>query len=226
MNDQRPRTGKLSHMKSPEYMIQLLLKSHINLMKHKFNIKIVPVCINQDRIVDANFLVTEMQSGQFKPGTTLVNMMQHVVSQEKGCLGNVFVKYESPLDLSSYVSSPDPPDFESIAMKLTQDLYLTQQKNSPITMNAMITSSLLYQTSSELTFGSIKKTSQRLYEHILAKGYKTYCSASPENYDVNLAVKHLGYQVVGKALDKHKGNEAKVILKQDHNVLALAYYSS
>jgi hypothetical protein len=47
---------------------------------------------------------------------------------------------------------------------------------------------------------------------MLGKGYKTYCSASPENYDINLAVKHLGLKVVGKPLDKHKGDEAKVLL--------------
>lgn len=60
MNDQRSRTGKLKHLKSPEYMIQLLLKSHIRLLKQKYNIKIVPVCINQDRIVEADYLIDEM----------------------------------------------------------------------------------------------------------------------------------------------------------------------
>ena len=63
MNDQRPRSGKLNHLKSPEYMIQLILKSHIRLLKQKYNIKLIPVCINQDRIVEANFLIDEMQSG-------------------------------------------------------------------------------------------------------------------------------------------------------------------
>lgn len=100
-------------------MIQLLLKSHFNIKKHKFDIKIVPVCINQDRIVDAEFLISEMQSGKFKPGTTLVNMMQHVVKQEKGCLGNVFVKYEEPIDLNEYIERSGSNELESIAMKLT-----------------------------------------------------------------------------------------------------------
>ena len=65
-----------------------------------------------------------------------------------------------------------------------------------------------------------------MYEHILTKKYKTYCSASPENYDINLAVKHLGFKVEGKPLDKHKGNDAKVNIAQDNSVLALAYYSN
>jgi hypothetical protein len=90
----------------------------------------------------------------------------------------------------------------------------------------MITSSLLYQTKSEISFKNIKETSKNIYEHILGRGYKTYCSASPENYDINLAVKHLGLKVVGKPLDKHKGDEAKVLLAQENNVLALAYYSN
>ena len=46
MNDQRSRSGKLNHLKSPEYMIQLILKSHMRLLKQKYNIKLVPVCIN------------------------------------------------------------------------------------------------------------------------------------------------------------------------------------
>lgn len=78
-------------------------------------------------------------------------------------------------------------------------------------MNSMICTCLLYQREQELTFKNIKNTSKKIYEHILTKGYKTYCSASPENYDINLAVKHLGFKVVGKPLDKHKGNEARVI---------------
>jgi hypothetical protein len=65
-----------------------------------------------------------MQSGKFKPGTTFIKMMQTVVSQEKGCLGNVFVKYEEPIDLNEYVG--DGADLESIAMRLTKDLYSIQ----------------------------------------------------------------------------------------------------
>jgi glycerol-3-phosphate O-acyltransferase len=63
----------------------------------------VPVCINYDRIIDINFLISEMESGQFTPGTTLIKMMLNVVSKEKGCLGNVFVRYEDPIDLNQYV---------------------------------------------------------------------------------------------------------------------------
>jgi hypothetical protein len=101
-------------------------------------------------------------------------------------------------------------------MNLTNDLYQIQQRNEPITMNCMITTSLLYnKDAGEITFKSIKDTTHEVFEHILAKGYKTYCSARPENYDINLAVKHLGLKVIGMPLDKHKGNEAKVVIAQD-----------
>ena len=39
-------------------------------------------------------------------------------------------------------------------------------------------------------------------------------------------MKHLGFKVEGKPLDKHKGNDAKVNIAQDNSVLALAYYSN
>jgi hypothetical protein len=112
-------------------------------------------------------------------------------------------------------------------MSLTTDLYQIQQRNEPITMNCMITTSLLYhKNEGEISFKSIKDTTHEVFEHILAKGYKTYCSARPENYDINLAVKHLGLKVIGKPLDKHKGSEAKVLISLDKKMLALAYYSS
>ena len=44
----------------------MLLKSFENMQKLKYNIKIVPMCINYDRIFDSNYLANEMISGKFR----------------------------------------------------------------------------------------------------------------------------------------------------------------
>jgi glycerol-3-phosphate O-acyltransferase len=80
----------------------MLLKSFENLSKLKFNIKIVPVCINYDRIFDSHYLATEMISGQFKHMNT-ANLLYKLTHNRKGKLGKVFVKYSEPIDLNKYI---------------------------------------------------------------------------------------------------------------------------
>ena len=45
--------------------IKLLLKSFKNLKKMKQDIRVVPVCINYDRLFEASHLANEMISGKF-----------------------------------------------------------------------------------------------------------------------------------------------------------------
>ena len=62
-NDTRPRSGKFNQPLNADMMIKMVLKAHRNLQKLKYDIKIVPVCINYDRIFDISFLVGEMVTG-------------------------------------------------------------------------------------------------------------------------------------------------------------------
>lgn len=62
-NDERIRSGKFSMPIYPEMSIQMLLKAHKKMQSLKYDIKIVPVCVNYDRIFDHSYLATEMISG-------------------------------------------------------------------------------------------------------------------------------------------------------------------
>lgn len=54
----------------------------------------------------------------------------------------------------------------------------------PITMNSLISTSILFNPLQEADFLSIKVTTKKIYDYIRAKGCKTYISASPSNYDI------------------------------------------
>lgn len=98
--------------------------------------------------------------------------------------------------------------FSDLSMQLTKDLYMIQQKQTPITMNSLITSSLVFYSENEISFKSIKIRCKNIYDHIQRQKYLTYISGPPTNYDIDQAVNHLGLKVRGKPMDKLKGDEA------------------
>ena len=65
-NDSRIRSGKIHPPQNSDQSVKMLIKSFFNLQKLKFNVKIVPVCINYDRIFDSHYLANEMISGRFR----------------------------------------------------------------------------------------------------------------------------------------------------------------
>ena len=65
----------------------------------KYKIKIVPVCINYERVFDSKYFQDDVYTGSFKPGTTLIDLMHKVFSMRKGKLGKVFVNYADAIDL-------------------------------------------------------------------------------------------------------------------------------
>jgi glycerol-3-phosphate O-acyltransferase len=102
-NDMRPRSGKFNVPNEPEKMIKSLIKSFLDLRKLKYDFKIVPVCINFDRIFESSYLANEIITGQFKPGTKLVNVLYQILQSKKEKLGKCFVKYVEPIDLREYL---------------------------------------------------------------------------------------------------------------------------
>ena len=80
----------------------MLLNSFHNLKKLKYDIKVVPVCINYDRLFEASYLANEMVSGKFS-NTNMYDLTKYIFSMRKGKLGKVFVKYAEPIDLNEYV---------------------------------------------------------------------------------------------------------------------------
>jgi glycerol-3-phosphate O-acyltransferase len=209
----RSRSGKFNVPMNPEKMIKYLLKSYLNMRMLKFDIKIVPVCINFDRIFESSFLASEIITGQFKPGTTLFGVLYQILQSKKEKLGKVFVKYAEPIDMREYLQSQgineldeQSINIEAVSMQLTKDLYQIHQREQPITMNSLIASSLLFHSKPMITFQHVKTTTKNLFTHIQRKGYKTYISGFPQNFDINKAAISLGFKIVGNPLDKRKGN--------------------
>jgi len=60
------RTGKINMPLYPDQSIKILLKTFENLKKCMFDIKIIPVCINYDRLFDSAYLSNDVVSEQFK----------------------------------------------------------------------------------------------------------------------------------------------------------------
>ena len=55
--------------------IKLLLQAHQSIKRHKFDIKIVPVCVNHDNIFDINYLASETEDGDIHNGTSLPRLL-------------------------------------------------------------------------------------------------------------------------------------------------------
>lgn len=59
-------------------------------------------------------------------------------------------------------------------MKLTKDLYLIQQKEQPIMLNAMLSSIFMQSDKKEMTFGEVKNMTDNIYQYIKSKKSKTF----------------------------------------------------
>ena len=192
------------------------------------------MCINYDRIFDATYISEETLDGSFKPESTLASMIQKIASMNQEKLGKIFVKYEEPIDLTEYIDTfleqkSGKMDLEEVSMKLTKDLYFVQQKQQPITMNSLISSSLLYDTADEIKFTRAKKITGQIYKYIQSRDYLTYVSTYPQNYDIFHAARNLGLKIEGDALDKYKGNQAKIDMGRSLDSitkLSMAFYAN
>ena len=120
INDERIRSGKINPPKHSEVSVRMLLKSFENLEKLKYNVKIVPVCINYDRIFDSKYLASEMVSGEFHQLST-IELASKIYNKRKGRLGKVFVKYAEPIDLASYIEQNKHSN--RLSYNLTKTLY-------------------------------------------------------------------------------------------------------
>ena len=52
-------------------------------------------------------------------------------------------------------------------------------------MNSLISSTIMYHSSQEVSFKDIKIATYNLYKYIQDRGYKSYISQTPQNYDIN-----------------------------------------
>jgi len=139
--------------------------------------------------------------------------MKNIFSMRKGKLGKIFVKYAEPIDLNTYIANSKVKSMEKMALNLTRELYYVQQKEQPITMNSLISTSLFYQPEQQVTFNKIKGSIDMLYSYIQDSQLKNYISTTPSNYEINNAALNLGFKVIGNPEDRKKGGEAVVSMK-------------
>lgn len=71
---------------------------------------------------------------------------------------------------------------------------------------------------------------KNLYDYIMYKRYKTYVATSPQNFDINDAVLNLGFNIIGKPLDKKQGANACINMNFDGDqmlkALSMSYYGN
>ena len=71
----------------------------------------------------------------------------------------------------------------------------------------------------ESDFLTIKVTTKKIYDYMLAKGCKTYISTTPSNYDIQETVLNLGFTVKGKPMDKKLGDKAIINISDNDSLL-------
>lgn len=88
---------------------------------------IVPVMISYDRIFEHLNLATEMISGKQKD-FTLFSSLWNIYQRKENQMGNIYVKYLSPININTFVSKNYPegiktPElFKKAAIELTECL--------------------------------------------------------------------------------------------------------
>ena len=96
-------------------------------------------------------------------------------------------------------------------------------------MNSLISSTIMYHSSQEVSFKDIKIATYNLYKYIQDRGYKSYISQTPQNYDINQAALNLGFQVIGDPNAKKTGDLAIIDTKEKDSLLkqmSLVYYGN
>ena len=146
-NGDRFRSGKIYHRRNADLSVKWLLDVYLNL--HKLtNITIVPVMISYDRIFEQGNLSQEMITGEQKD-YSLSTTFQSLLTAKQNQFGETFVKYLAPINLGEFlqgecqISNLDQTNFEVAAVKLTEHLLRIQQKNTPITLNSIVSACML-----------------------------------------------------------------------------------
>jgi len=82
-------------------MIKHLVKAALN--SKGLKIKIVPVSINQDFILESD----EMEYKRTDPNVGLTGILRKIYKMKNEKLGRCFVKFGNPIDLNEYIGGQD-----------------------------------------------------------------------------------------------------------------------
>ena len=106
-----------------------------------------------------------MISGKFQD-VGMLELINKIRKMRTGKLGKIFVKYADPIDLNDYISKVPADQMGNLSLKLTRDLYQIQQNHAPITMNSLISSSIIFYPNEQISFKQIKTVCKKMYEYI------------------------------------------------------------
>jgi len=90
--------------------------------------------------------------------------------------------------------------------------YQIHQKESPITINTIVSTSLFFYPKSSITFNTIGYITKTIFDYMLYNKHNTYVSNSPSAYEINKALLNSGFEIEGNPMDRKAGSTAKVDL--------------
>ena len=133
----------------------------------------MPVNISSDRVFERSNLATEMISGQ-RESYTLIKTARRLAETQQDALGDIYVKYLEPMTFEQFASSQQetstspamPSASEQLALSVTNKMLELQDLQTPLTLNAILSTGLLYHDSSEMLLSDLLKKSETIYEYL------------------------------------------------------------
>lgn len=222
-NSKRVRSGKISHPLEADDSVEWILRATMNPELAPYKIKIVPVTITYERQYDSALLTHELISGK-KVDYNAFQTIKKIYQMPSNTLGKIFVKYQEPIEVRSFIAQNQQMTFEEKAFKLTTLLYKLHQKESPITHNTLVSASILFNQRPEVSFKKIKASCDNLFKQMRVNNAKTYISNAPQAFDINEIAKALDFEVIGHFESK----DAKVNLRnlQREKLFSLSLYAN
>jgi glycerol-3-phosphate O-acyltransferase len=211
-NRRRLRAGKLNFKKQADKSMTWLFDAYQSVKESvKANVMIVPVMISYDRIYEQGNLSREMITGERRDYDFTGTMKQMFFTPENS-LGEVFVKYLEPVNIKDYLkktvgSGPlDQEKLDIASLQLTQELTAMQHQNTPITLNAVISTILLQDAAEKMSMKTLLEYAGMGYEYIKAKKFPTMMQVKPYQVLVEAHVEALGFKI------KNKGSKNAMII--------------
>lgn len=92
-------------------------------------------------------------------------------------------------------------------------------------MNTVISSCILYSGKLEITFGSLRKMAQLLFNYLKQRGVTSYLGRGPFNHTIQEVCLCLGAKIDGNPMNRKTGDKVKIQFKE--SVLPkLKFYTS
>lgn len=159
---------------SADLAVKWLIDAYMRLSKLKNDMIIVPVMISYDRIFEQGNLSQEMITGEQKD-YTIGSTFQSLFATTPNEYGEAHVKYLEPINLKSFltddlkIESLKQDNIDLAGQQLTEHLLRTQQKNTPITLNSIVSACILQEAGNIMELKKLIEKATMIYEYIKVK---------------------------------------------------------